>query len=165
VHVLLVGGGPEDARLRELAAQLGVGDAVTFVGRVPQARIPDYYAIADLLVYPRRNIRLTDLVTPLKPLEAMAQRKIVLASDVGGHRELIVDRATGFLFRPDDPAAIAAAVLAALANADLAQMRERARRYVEDERTWPRVVARYRPVYEKLVAARPATALAARTGS
>jgi PEP-CTERM/exosortase A-associated glycosyltransferase len=165
VHLLLAGGGPEEGHLRSLAGELGLEKSVSFVGRVPQAEVPAYYAIADLLVYPRRNIRLTDLVTPLKPLEAMAQRKIVLASDVGGHRELISDRVTGFLFRPDDPAAIAETVTAALADPGLDAMRQRGRRYVEEERAWARVVARYAPVYEKLTAARAAGALAARPGT
>ena len=52
-----------------------------------------------MLVYPRLSMRLTELVTPLKPLEAMAQGRLVLASDVGGHRELIRDGETGTLFK------------------------------------------------------------------
>jgi glycogen(starch) synthase len=65
---------------------------VHFTGRVPHAEVQRYYGLIDVLIYPRRSMRLTDLVTPLKPLEAMAQGKLVLASDVGGHRELITDR-------------------------------------------------------------------------
>ena len=63
-----------------------------------------------MLAYPRKAMRLTELVTPLKPLEAMAQRKLVAASDVGGHRELIEDGVTGTLFPAGDPAALAAAL-------------------------------------------------------
>ena len=48
-----------------------------------------YYELIDVLAYPRHRMRLTDLVTPLKPLEAMAQGRMLVASDVGGHRELI----------------------------------------------------------------------------
>jgi PEP-CTERM/exosortase A-associated glycosyltransferase len=151
IHLLLVGGGPEEARLRALAAEIGVTAQVSFVGRVPQREIPAYYAICDLLVYPRHGIRLTELVTPLKPLEAMAQYRIVLASDVGGHRELIRHGETGFLFPPDRPAAIAAAVEQALASGSLDAMRQRARQFVERERTWGRVVAGYQPLYERLV--------------
>jgi PEP-CTERM/exosortase A-associated glycosyltransferase len=158
LHVLLVGGGPEEARLRALCESLGVGHAVSFVGRVPQREVPAYYAITDVLVFPRRASRLTELVTPLKPLEAMAQRRIVAASDVGGHRELIRDGATGFLFRPDDPAALVAAVTQILAHPALDAVRARARHFVEAERTWERVVADYRPVYEAVLdrAAHPA---------
>ena len=64
---------------------------IHFVGRVPHSEVERYYSLIDILAYPRKKMRLTDLVTPLKPLEAMAQRRLVAASDVGGHRELIRD--------------------------------------------------------------------------
>jgi PEP-CTERM/exosortase A-associated glycosyltransferase len=89
IALLLVGGGPMEAAIKSIAAQNGVSDAIRFVGRVPHREVPDYYGLVDLLVYPRHSQRLTELVTPLKPLEAMARGQIVLASDVGGHRELI----------------------------------------------------------------------------
>ena len=82
-------------------------DAIRFVGRVPHGEVERYYALVDVMAYPRKASRLTELVTPLKPLEAMAQGKLVAASDVGGHRELIDDGVTGTLFAPDDPAACA----------------------------------------------------------
>ena len=75
-------------------------DQVTFVGRVPHAEVERYYSLIDLLAYPRHAIRLTELVTPLKPLEAMAQGRLLVASDVGGHRELIRDGETGVSFAP-----------------------------------------------------------------
>ena len=152
MHLLLVGGGPEEARLKDLVRELGLTAAVTFRGRVSQKEVPAFYGIMDLLVYPRRRNRLTDLVTPLKPLEAMAQFRLVAAADVGGHRELIVDGQTGFLFPPDDPAAIERVVTAALASPDPEGMRRRARRYVEETRTWARVVAGYAPLYARLLA-------------
>jgi PEP-CTERM/exosortase A-associated glycosyltransferase len=152
VRVLLAGGGPEEAELRALAASLGVGERVKFVGRVPHADIGRYYDLVDIFVFPRVSIRLTELVTPLKPLEAMAQRRIVLASAVGGHRELISDGETGFLFPADDPAALAATVAAVLARrGDWPAMLDRARRFVETERSWAASAARYRGVYERLL--------------
>ena len=102
VTVLLVGGGPEAERLQALTRRLGLEGAVRFIGRVPHAQVRAYYDLVDLLVYPRRRMRLTDLVTPLKPLEAMAERRLVVASDVGGHQELIHDNETGYLFAADD---------------------------------------------------------------
>ncbi len=152
VHVLLVGGGPEEQALKRQAHDMGIDDRVTFVGRVPHAEIDRYYDLADLLVYPRVSIRLTELVTPLKPLEAMAQERIVLASDVGGHRELIRDGDTGWLFRPDDAQALADKVVECLARgAEWPAMRRRGRQFVEKERNWRASVARYRQVYGRLV--------------
>ena len=106
-QLLLVGGGPMDAALRAQAAASGVGEAIVFTGRVPHDEVERYYSLIDVLAYSRKKSRLTDLVTPLKPLEAMAQQRIVAASDVGGHRELIEDDVSGLLFPPDDPQAIA----------------------------------------------------------
>ena len=71
-------------------------------GRVPYEEVEAYYSVTDILVYPRKSMRLTELVTPLKPLEAMAQKSMFLASDVGGHKELVHDGVTGTLFRADD---------------------------------------------------------------
>ncbi len=155
VRLVLVGGGPMEAALRARAAASGAAHAIRFVGRVPHHQVERYYGLVDLLVYPRKAMRLTELVTPLKPLEAMAQRRLVAASDVGGHRELIRDGDTGILFAPDDPAALAARVAAMLADrGGWDAMRDRGRAFVGAERDWATNVARYQPMYERLVAAK-----------
>ena len=151
VKLLLVGGGPEREALEALTRRLGLGEAVVFTGRVPHERVQAYYDLVDLFVYPRLSIPLTERVTPLKPLEAMAEGKIVVASDVGGHRELIRDDETGFLFPAGDPAGLAERVLAVLAMRERwPAMRARARAYVEGERNWRASVARYAAVYRRI---------------
>jgi glycogen(starch) synthase len=148
LRVLLVGGGPQESALKRRAAELRIADRVVFTGRVPHADVQRYYDLIDVLVYPRKSIRLTELVTPLKPLEAMAQRRLVVASDVGGHRELIRHGENGLLFAAGNVDALAEAVLAALADPErAATIRASARRFVEAERTWARSVARYVDVY------------------
>jgi glycosyltransferase involved in cell wall biosynthesis len=138
-------------RLAELARSLRIVENVRFVGRVGHEDIHRYYAIVDLFVYPRRSMRLTELVTPLKPLEAMAQTRLVIASDVGGHRELIRDGETGVLFKAGDANGLADAVIGVLGDPERARsMRAEARRFVEQERTWQNSVGRYRPVFERL---------------
>ena len=155
VRVLLVGGGPQDIALKAQAQALGIQDKVVFTGRVPHAEVRSYYDLVDVLVYPRHSMRLTELVTPLKPLEAMAQGRLLAASDVGGHLELIQDGKTGTLFKADDPHDLAAKVLDLLSSQDRwPALRAHARTFVEAERNWPVSVARYRPVYEKLTAHR-----------
>eukprot|EP01034_Spumella_vulgaris_P036093 gene36093-44510_t len=135
IRVLLVGGGPQDAALKAQARELGIERQVIFAGRVPHGEVQRYYDLIDVLVYPRLKMRLTDLVTPLKPLEAMAQGKLVAASDVGGHRELIEDGQTGTLFAPDSPAAIADALAQLLDNRGIwAERRRIARIFVETHR-------------------------------
>lgn len=148
VKLLLVGGGPQEARLKAQAQAMNLGDKVVFVGRVPHAEVNRYYDLVDLLAYPRHARRLTDLVTPLKPLEAMAQGRLLIASDVGGHRELITDGVTGVLFRADDMADLAAKAVATLNRADAgASLRANARRFVEQERTWARSIDNYKAIY------------------
>jgi PEP-CTERM/exosortase A-associated glycosyltransferase len=149
--LLLVGGGPMEAAIRRQAELSPVADRIHFVGRVPHQEVERYYSLIDVLAYPRKSMRLTDLVTPLKPLEAMAQRRLVAASDVGGHRELIEQGVTGLLFPPDDPSALAAALAELLQDRSVwEERRDVARAFVERERNWAVNVARYRPVYERL---------------
>jgi PEP-CTERM/exosortase A-associated glycosyltransferase len=151
VKLLLVGGGPEEEALKAQAERLALGGAVIFTGRVPHQDVAKYYALVDAFIYPRHPMRLTELVTPLKPLEAMAQRKPVLASDIGGHRELIAHNVTGLLFPAGSPDAIAEAVGGWLADpARAARLLDEAYRYVTEVRTWANSVARYAPVYERL---------------
>lgn len=151
LRVLLVGGGPQDAQLRQLAKDLNIADKVVFTGRVPHDQVNKYYDLLDVLVYPRLSMRLTDLVTPLKPLEAMAQGQILAASDVGGHLELIADGKTGVLFRADDPDSLADKVGALLdAPQTWPQLRKNGRDYVETERNWRVSVSRYKNVYGRL---------------
>jgi glycosyltransferase involved in cell wall biosynthesis len=112
-----------------------------------------YYNLIDILVYPRLRMRLTDLVTPLKPLEAMAQGRLMVASDVGGHLELIEDGKTGVLFEAGNPKALAEKTLDLLvASGRWAPLRLAARSFVETERNWAGSVARYKYVYGQLVA-------------
>lgn len=153
VRLLLVGGGPQAQALEEASYQLGIDNQVIFTGRVAHDQVQSYYDLVDMFVYPRLPMRLTELVTPLKPLEAMAQGKLVLASDVGGHRELIRPGETGILFRAGDPVALADAVIGAIKRRDTwPAILTSARRFVEEERSWEKSVARYRPVYERLTA-------------
>ena len=151
-RLLLVGGGPMEAALKAQAAASPAAGHIHFVGRVPHGEVERYYSLIDILAYPRKKMRLTDLVTPLKPLEAMAQGKLVAASNVGGHRELIEDGATGTLFAPDDPAAIADALAGLLENRAMWPERRRtARIFVESHRNWSSNILRYEPVYQRLL--------------
>jgi PEP-CTERM/exosortase A-associated glycosyltransferase len=155
IRLLLVGGGVQEAALRRQAEAEGVADRVVFAGRVPHERVQKYYEMIDVLAYPRLPIRLTELVTPLKPLEAMAQGRVFVASDVGGHRELVRHGETGMLFEAGSVDALVEAIAGLLDNrTHWPAMRERARAFVERERTWANSVARYREVYRRGLASR-----------
>lgn len=152
-RLLLVGGGPDDAKLKKLSNELGLQEKIIFTGRVPHAEVTRYYDLVDIFVYPRLHMRLTDLVTPLKPLEAMAQEKLVLASDVGGHKELIRDGENGRLFRAGDKNSLADAALDMIKQTnDSSELRRKGLEYVEKERNWVVSVANYKNVYNTLLA-------------
>ena len=152
VHALLVGDGCQEAELKRLAAEFGIENQVVFTGRVPHDDVQRYYDLIDVIVYPRLSMRLTELVTPLKVLEAMAQGRVVIASDVGGHRELIRHGETGMLFKAGDPGALVSALLALLREpARWPGLKAAARSYVETERTWKASVARYENVYARVM--------------
>ena len=150
--LLLVGGGPQEAALKARALALGVGDKVIFTGRVPHHQVQGYYDAVDVLAYPRHSMRLTELVTPLKPLEAMAQQRLFVASDVGGHRELIQHGKTGVLFKAGDAEALAASIVDLLGQPQRwPALKQAGRAFVENVRNWRNSVAAYAPVYERLV--------------
>ena len=151
VALLLVGGGPEDARLREQVSRLQLDAHVVFTGRVPHKQVSRYYDLIDVLAYPRHSMRLTELVTPLKPLEAMAQQKLFVASAVGGHKELVEHMKTGVLFEAGNKDALAQALLDLLNHRQAwPALKANGRAFVESVRNWRNSVANYKPVYERI---------------
>ena len=144
--LLLVGGGRDEEDVR--AAARRAGPAVLVVARVPQEQVRDFYTLLDVFVLPRRRIRLTELVTPLKPLEAMAMGIPVLASDIGGHAELVSDGETGLLFKAESPESLVEQASRLGRDSRLrVQLGASGRQWVETERTWERIVARYPQIY------------------
>ncbi len=151
-RLLLAGGGRQEEDLRRLVEKEGLENRVVFAGRVRHEEVRALYRSADVMAYPRVSHRLTDMVTPLKPLESMAQMTPVVASAVGGHRELIEDGRTGYLFLPGDRMALARSIIRVLVGPEeLGGLVATARQVVERERRWSVVAERYLPVYERLV--------------
>lgn len=152
VRLLLVGGGPQEANLRQQAERLGLGDHVIFTGRVPHQDVGRYYDLINVLAYPRHPMRLTELVTPLKPLEAMAQGQLFVASDVGGHKELIEHGKTGILFKAGDCKALSEALLGLLNDCQRwPELKANGRHFVEVVRNWRNSVANYVAPYQRLI--------------
>jgi PEP-CTERM/exosortase A-associated glycosyltransferase len=148
VHVLIIGDGNHEAFLRGEVARRGLARHVTFAGRIPHTAVSEAYAACDAIVYPRRYTETTRLTTPLKPLEAMALGKAVLASDLPPFRELIRPGVTGLLFRAGDRADLIAKTRELLDDAALrSRLGAAAREWVTRERQWPTVVAPYRDAY------------------
>jgi PEP-CTERM/exosortase A-associated glycosyltransferase len=148
LELIIIGHGEDATAVKNAIGELGVGSFVRFLGRVSHEDIARYYSILDVLVYPRHSNPVTEKVTPLKPLEAMAQRKAVLASDVGGLRELLRDQETGLLFTPDDIDDFCRKAQRLVQDPQLRQkLGENARRAVMAERDWTVLARRYEHIY------------------
>ena len=147
--LLIVGHGEDADAVRKAIADQDADNYVLFVGKVPHAEIQNYYSLTDVMVYPRRSIRLTELVTPLKPLEAMAVGRAVLGSSVGGIRELVNDENTGLLFAPENVEDFCRQASRLISDADVRhRLAQKGREAVLKERTWTKNAARYDDVYE-----------------
>jgi len=147
--LLIVGDGEEMPAVREAVQELNAEDFIQILGRVPHDEIERYYSVVDVLVYPRHSIRLTELVTPLKPLEAMALGKAILGSDVGGIRELVEPEKTGVLFRADNVDDFCVQAKRLLAQASLRhKLAEQAREFILREKDWKIVAQRYINIYD-----------------
>ncbi len=149
--LVVVGGGVEDERVRRLAEDLGLMNrTVIFTGRVPHDQIQDYYSIMDILVYPRISKRITELVTPLKPLEAMAMEKAVVASDVGGLRELIDHEKTGILYKAGDRRDLAEKLMQLAHNKKERKILGKyARQVMLEKRSWDSLIKAYQGIYHR----------------
>jgi PEP-CTERM/exosortase A-associated glycosyltransferase len=147
-QLLIVGDGPDADHVRKAIEETNAAGFVRFLGRVPHSEIERYYSVMDVLVYPRRSMRLTELVTPLKPLEAMALKKATLGSSVGGLRELIESETTGLLFEPGNLADFCRQATRLLQQPDLRRaLGENASRKIAAEKDWKVLAGRYEEVY------------------
>ncbi len=147
--LLIVGDGAEAPEIRRAIQEEDASSFVSYLGRVPHEDVQRYYSVMDALVYPRRSLRITELVTPLKPLEAMALGKAVLGSSVGGSRELIESERTGLIFQAGDVDSFCSQALRLLEQADLrAALGAAAKKQLTAEKDWKVLARRYEGVYE-----------------
>ncbi|MGC1208850.1 MAG: glycosyltransferase [Ornithinimicrobium sp.] len=151
VHVLIVGDGPERDRLRRVAEAMS-GPTFHFTGVVPHTDITRYYAVIDIFVVPRRDVRVCHLVTPLKPFEALSSGCCTVLSDVVALRE-IADDSGGIIptFRSDDVADLTEVLQAlTLDDARRHKIADAGARWVREHRSWSAVTAEYHEVYGEL---------------
>ena len=147
-RLLLVGDGEDRAKVDAAVARLGLADVVSVPGAVPHAQVLDYYAAMDVLVYPRYASPLTDMISPLKPLEPMAMERAVVGSSVGGIRELIEDGQTGLIFEAGSRASLVEKLALLLSRrVDAAALGRRAREFVIQRRQWRHMADRYQDAY------------------
>jgi glycosyltransferase involved in cell wall biosynthesis len=148
--LLIVGDGAEAEVVRKTILETRSSDFVQYLGRIPNEQVERYYSVMDVMVYPRCRSRLTDLVTPLKPLEAMALGKAVLASGVGGLRELIEPEVTGVLFEPEDINSFCLQAARLLLEPSFRKIGEQARAKIA-AKDWHYLTGKYEAVYEAAI--------------
>jgi glycosyltransferase involved in cell wall biosynthesis len=155
LRVLLVGDGKTEAAIKALARELGLDRGTLIMpGRVEHAEVPRYYSLIDVFVVPRTDDRVSRLVTPLKPFEAMAMQRAVVVSDLPALREIVTPGETGMTFRAEDEGQLAEILDELLADpARRSRLGEQARQWVLANRTWSANGRRYRELYEELGAA------------
>ena len=153
IAFLFVGDGVERENLTNLVKSMRLpSDRIIFTGRVPHEKILNYYSLLDILVYPRTSKRITELVTPLKPLEAMSMGKVVLASNVGGLQELIEDNVNGVIFEKDNIDDLASKLIMLLDRKDLRQkIGQKAIESMRIDRDWSRIIHKYKRIYSTII--------------
>jgi PEP-CTERM/exosortase A-associated glycosyltransferase len=146
--LLLVGDGVAAPEVKAAIQEFSAESYVSFVGRVSHDQVLRYYSLMDVLVYPRLNVRTSHVVTPLKPLEAMALGKAILGSNVGGIRELIEPGVTGLLFEPENLEDFCSQAGRLLGNESLRRtLGQAARANVSSEKDWKVLAHRYDEIY------------------
>lgn len=141
-RVLLVGDGVKYDELQAMCDELQLRDIVTFVGRVPHNEIKRYYSLVDIICLPRKGAQVNEIISPLKPFEAMSMGKAVVASNVAALAEIVLDGSTGLLHKKDDAAHLAHTLETLLDNPELTRrLGEAARKWVVANREW-RILAK-----------------------
>jgi glycosyltransferase involved in cell wall biosynthesis len=148
-RALIVGDGPERPALARQAA--GLAGAAVFTGRVPAAKVRQFHALLDVFVVPRTSDRVCQLVTPLKPIEAMASGLCVVTSEVKALTEIVKHEVTGMQTVPQDPVSLADCLERLFYSPDIRRkLGDNAREWVFADRTWAHNAARYRDAYARL---------------
>ena len=148
LHILIVGDGVDLDRLENMVREFELEERFTFTGRVPHETVERYHSIIDVAVFPRTSSLVTELVTPLKPFEAMAMGKCIICSDVAALSEFIIEGENGFTFTKDDPSSLAKVILDSRASGSYLKIGIEARKWVEKERDWKAISNKLKSIYD-----------------
>lgn len=150
-HVLIVGDGAVLENLQAQVAAEGLGDVVTFAGRVPHEEVERYYSIIDITPFPRLPLPVCEMVSPLKPFEAMAMGKAVVASDVAALAEIVTPGQNGLLHEKGSAESLIEQLTTLLDDPELAgRLGGQSRRWVVEHRDWRQLARTIAGVYEEL---------------
>jgi len=151
-RLLLVGDGAAMDSLVSITADLDLSSLVTFTGRVAHDQVAKYYSLMQICAYPRKGARVCEVVSPLKPFEAMAMEKAIVVSNVKALAEMVQEGQTGLVHQKDDRDSLANSLAELLCNTDLQrQLGHDARAWVQEHRTWDSIADRVDRVYQELL--------------
>lgn len=151
LRLLMVGSGTAAAALKAQAAYLGLAERVIFTGRVPREQASIYHQALDIFVVPRKDLDVTRAVTPLKPVEALASARPVVASDLPALREIVHDGINGLLSPPVNPPGLAETLARLLKDEPLRrQLGRQGREDVLENRTWAANAQSYERKYREI---------------
>ena len=150
--VLIVGDGAALPALKHLASESSASDHVIFTGKVPHEDVERYYSLIDIAPFPRLSLPVTEMVSPLKPFEAMAMEKLVIASNVAALEEIVSDGETGLLFEKDNPESLTEVLLRSIQDSQLRQdLGKKARQWVIENRDWKILSQKVTQLYDSLI--------------
>lgn len=149
--LLIVGFGEYETILKKLVSDLKLESDVIFAGAIPPEEVSQYYSVMDIVLFPRLELKVTELVTPLKPLEAMAMGKCVFASHVGGLTEYCLDHVNSVLFDPQNKEDCLKKLKALIQNDSTRnKLGDKAHKWVKEHKDWKDVAQSYANLYHKL---------------
>lgn len=136
-RLMLVGGGPAEDDILRAAADARLGEQLILPGRIPHAEVEAHYSLINIAPFPRKSQPVTELVPPLKPLEAMAMGKAVVVSSVQPLAEMLSDGQTGLIFQKDSTEDLARTLAQLITHPALSsRLGKAARAWVVTERSW-----------------------------
>ena len=150
-RLLLVGDGAMMQSLRRSVRFLQLEDIVKFTGRVSHDEVQRYYSLIDIAPLPRKGLRVCELVSPLKPFEAMGAGKVLITSSVEALAEIVKDGETGFVFEKDNMQDLADKLELTITNQDLRnEIGLNAHNWVKETHSWEVISQRVIDIYDKL---------------
>ncbi|WP_168190085.1 glycosyltransferase family 4 protein [Caloramator sp. E03] len=150
IRLVIVGEGESRKNLEELSRELSLQDSIIFIGKIPHNQVVQFYSAFDICVYPRLKKKVTDMVTPLKPLEAMACGKAVVCSDVDAMKEIIIPEVNGLIFNNTIEDLCRKIQLLYLNKDFKISLGNKSRKWVESNRDWDNIVKIYEEIYRNI---------------
>ncbi len=151
IAVMIVGDGVVLSSIQEMTKECGVENIFNFVGRVKFEEVDEYYSLIDILVFPRKALPVCEMVSPIKPFEAMSLGKVTVGSNVAALAEIINHRKTGLLFAKENSEDLADKLSELIHDAELRDtLGKNAREWIKKHKDWDILTEQVSNIYSGL---------------